>query len=631
MDRGTAAEPAEELRAVTTSSLVASGSVLTQHNDQQRTGSYPVETSLTPATVNPAQFGPIYRRRVKGNIVNQVLYVNQLPLASGGTKNAVIVATSTNYIYAFDADNTDPNETAGLLWPPLFLGPADNQQADLCHQVVWDQGIASTPVIDAATNRMYVVARIRSGSSVVQRLITVDLTNGAGINFRDITTAGFSPAPAVQFVPARHTNRPGLLLLNGNVYVGFAAVQCDNYTTDGDFQGWVFSYNVSNLTLSGVFTTASSLVPDAAARGVGGGIWQSGAGLSSDGTSIYAVTGNSFFHPDQPAPPAAPLPPTPGTTRLTNTVLKLNPGTLTVAGKFKDPNDPYLNCGDTDLASGGSVVLPGGTLIAGGKEGVIHLLSTTPDASQNLPKLFGFQAAWDTYHLNFGSFCYPTKPNCFDNGIPETKECNIRASDYKWGQMVGPNMHNVPAYHQTSPTTGLIFTFGEKDYLRSYRYNVTTRTIDCITGIAGVPCGAAHISSTARAPFGMPGGFVSVSSNGIDNAIAWALVETTDGQMMDPDGNQLDMFTQQPTGKRIYSYFTAADGHSLAELYRDRFEYPFVKFVPPTIAAGKVFRPTMSTGNLKAAGVTSYLVAYGPLRTKSNFRKLLPALSAIMP
>jgi len=26
--------------------------------------------------------------------------------------------------------------------------------------------------------------------------------------------------------------------------------------------------------------------------------------------------------------------------------------------------------------------------------------------------------------------------------------------------------------------------------------------------------------------------------------------------------------------------------------------------------------------------VTSYLVAYGPLRTKSNFRKLLPALSA---
>jgi len=59
--------------------------------------------------------------------------------------------------------------------------------------------------------------------------------------------------------------------------------------------------------------------------------------------------------------------------------------------------------------------------------------------------------------------------------------------------------------------------------------------------------------------------------------------------------------TGQPTGKRIYSYFTAADGRSLAELHRDGFESPFLKFVPPTIAADTVFGPTMSGASPKSS------------------------------
>jgi hypothetical protein len=47
--------------------------VLTQHNDNSRSGAYLSETRLTPASVRPGHFGALYARHVDGSTVAQPL------------------------------------------------------------------------------------------------------------------------------------------------------------------------------------------------------------------------------------------------------------------------------------------------------------------------------------------------------------------------------------------------------------------------------------------------------------------------------------------------------------------------------------------------------------------------------
>src|ERR1700741_2092022 len=84
-------------------------SVLTQHNDNARTGQNPNETTLNTSNVNQTSFGKLFWRTVDGFIYAQPLYVPGLAI-QGATHNVVYVATEHNSLYAFDADST--NETA---------------------------------------------------------------------------------------------------------------------------------------------------------------------------------------------------------------------------------------------------------------------------------------------------------------------------------------------------------------------------------------------------------------------------------------------------------------------------------------------------------------------------------------
>ena len=71
-----------------------------------RSGAYLAETELTPATVASSRFGKLYERLVNGGVIYaQPLYVRGVATPSG-TKNLFFIATSTNDVYAFDADDT---------------------------------------------------------------------------------------------------------------------------------------------------------------------------------------------------------------------------------------------------------------------------------------------------------------------------------------------------------------------------------------------------------------------------------------------------------------------------------------------------------------------------------------------
>ena len=90
-----------------------------------------------------------------------------------------------------------------------------------------------------------------------------------------------------------------------------------------------------------------------------------------------------------------------------------------------------------------------------------------------------------------------------------------------------------------------------------------------------------------EAGHGMPGGFLSISANGMKNGILWASLPMHDDAWIDVVRGALRAFKITPDGKTIEPIWT-----SYCADKDDRFN--FGKNVPPTIANGKVYLATFS-------------------------------------
>ncbi len=277
-------------------------------------------------------------------------------LTVGGTvRNVVVIATEHDSVFAFDADAP----TCTQLWQTSFLGPGvttmpwtdtANLPAGPYYQATNDVfpeiGITSTPVIDPATNTLYVVAKTKesvgTGCSAgspcyVQRLHALDLATGLE------KLGGPVVITAANFVPLRHLNRPALLLNNGTIYVAFGS-HGDNPV----YQGWLFGYNATTLARTfAIPTTDPTGNPQGTPNcGMCGGVWQSGAGPVVDPSgNVYIVTGNGSFNVDT------------GGHNYSDSVLKLS-ATGTLLDYFAPFQQSTLNVNDVDLGSAGAVILP---------------------------------------------------------------------------------------------------------------------------------------------------------------------------------------------------------------------------------------------------------------------------------
>src|SRR5258708_26372162 len=93
------------LLAGTPVGMLAQTAVWTGLYDNNRTGANINETILTPANVSGGQFGKLAAVSVSGCIFAQPLYVPGVVGSDGNSRDLFFVATATNMVYAFDAND----------------------------------------------------------------------------------------------------------------------------------------------------------------------------------------------------------------------------------------------------------------------------------------------------------------------------------------------------------------------------------------------------------------------------------------------------------------------------------------------------------------------------------------------
>jgi hypothetical protein len=186
----------------------------------------------------------------------------------------------------------------------------------------------------------------------------------------------------VAFNPLIQLNRPGLLLLNGIVYVAFAS-HCDV----GPYHGWLFGYDATTLEQKGVHLTT----PD----GNDGGIWQGGVGLTAGAHDLYYVAGNGTYD---------------GTRNFGEGVARLVPdaaGALSVGTSFAPFGTDALNHDDVDIGSVGALLIPDSNfLVTGDKAGNFFLVRRDQMGGRVANDTQIAQKFRGTAHAAFGGLAY---------------------------------------------------------------------------------------------------------------------------------------------------------------------------------------------------------------------------------
>ncbi len=490
------------------------------------------ETTLTPANVSESTFGKLFSVTVDGSVYAQPLYVPGLTMSDGLVHNVFFVATEHDSVYAFDADSNS-GANAFPIWHITLLDAAHGAssgattvpgadpggQGDIGPEI----GITGTPVIDPATNTLYVVGKTKESGAYFHRLHALNLLTGAEqahspvlINATVTGTGNGSSGGKLAFSQLWENQRPALNFFNGHIYIGFGS-----HGDNGPWHGWLFAYDSTTL----VQTAVLCLSPN----GFGDAVWQAGAGMPIDtsvpGGRMFLATGNGTF---------STYPPFTANSEFGDSIvaIDLSNGGLTPVDAFTPYNQAKLSSADLDQGSGGILMLPDQQganphiLLQAGKEGRILVL--------NRDQLGG----------------YATGVTSNTNALQDIPN----AAKGLW---------STPAYWN-----GNVYVWGSGDY-GSYD---TAKLFKVNSGVMDtIPSSVSNFTS------GHPGVTFSVSSNGTEDGIAWAV--------------RADAFTTH--GNSILYAFDATDltkvlWESDTNTTRDA-PGPANKFAVPVVTNGKVY------------------------------------------
>ena len=502
--------------------------VTTYHNDNARDGWYSSETTLTPQNVNANTFGKLRELPVDGKVDAQPLYVSGLSIA-GQTHNVLIVVTENASAYAFDADS------GTQLWKVTALGANETTSDNHgCGQISPQIGITDTPVIDRANGpngAVFFVAMSKDASSNYhQRLHALDLTTGAELTGSpseiqaSFPGTGYGSTNGSQvFDPGQYAERVGLLLMNSQIYLAWTS-HCD----DDPYTGWLMAYSETTLKQTSVLNLTPN-GPSTPHYGDGeGAVWMSGAGLAGDTQgNIFFLDANGTFDATLNTNGF------PSSGDFGNSFMKVSTtgNVLAAADYFAAYNLQSESDADQDLGSGGAMLLPDQT----DANGVVRHLAVGAGKDTNI---------YVVNRDNMGKF-NASSNNAIYQEIPDA------LSGGAWSMAA---LFNNTVYYA-----------GVGDHLKAFP----------ITNALLATTPAAESANT----FGYPGATPSVSSNGSQNGIVWAIENQNGAGVLhayDP--------TNIPT--ELYDSNQAPNG-------RDNFSDN--KFVTPMIANGKVYVGTQTS------------------------------------
>jgi hypothetical protein len=502
--------------------------VTTYHNDNARDGWYAAETVLTPQNVNANTFGKIRELPVDGKVDAQPLYLSGLSIA-GKTHNVLIAVTEHGSAYAFDAD------TGAQLWKVSALGANETTSDDHgCGQISPEIGITDTPVIDRGhgpNGALFFVAMSKDTSSNYhQRLHALDLATGAELagSPSEIQATfpgtGYGSTNGKQvFDPGQYAERVGLLLMNGQLYLGWTS-HCD----EDPYTGWLMAYSESTLQQTSVLNLTPNSPSTRHFEDGEGSVWMAGAGLAADTQgNIFFLDANGSF--DSTFTGAG----FPANGDFGNSFMKISTAgnTLTAADFFAAYNLQSESDADQDLGSGGAMLLPdltdaGGTTrhlaVGAGKDTNIYVVNR-----DNMGK----------FNASSNNAIYQELPNALSGGA--------------WSM---PSLFNTTIYYA-----------GVGDRLKAFP----------VTNALLATTPAAESANT----FAYPGATPSVSSNGAQNGIVWA-IENQNG------AGVLHAYDTTNLASELYDSNQAANS-------RDHFSDN--KFVTPMIANGQVYVGTTTS------------------------------------
>ena len=323
------------------------------------------QADLLPTEVQDPAFGQRYDFQVSGQVYAQPV------IADDGTGRRVLVtATENNNIYAVSPDDatltpywvdgpaTSLDASSHTLGAPWVI--ARNSAVVNCTDITPNVGITATPVVDASTHTVYFtvksdLASDSSGTSPMYQLHALSLHDGTErAGFPLTITGNADNDSSISFDPSRELQRPGLMLMNGVVYMAFGG-HCDTAT----YYGWVIGAGAFGASNAGSIT--ARWVDQKAADGFGGGIWMAGSTLASDGSGqVLLTTGNGTVPQADPSgvttisghsPPV----------NLGEAAVRLavqSNGSLKPTDFFSPKDNTTLNGSDLDLGSSGMTVLP---------------------------------------------------------------------------------------------------------------------------------------------------------------------------------------------------------------------------------------------------------------------------------
>jgi len=516
-------------------------SVWTYHNDNHRTGLNTNEVILNPTNVSSTSFGRLFKNAVDGNVYAQPLYVPGLTIPGRGTHNVFFIATEHNTVYAFDADV--PAVAGGLLWQ-TNLGPAavtttstftnknfgTRYNGGAYTDIIPEVGITGTPVIDLSSGTLYVDAFTGvAGIGVTNyshHLHALNIATGAEQPGSPVLITASVPGVGVgsvgnqvPFNAKQENQRCALTLAGGIVYVAYAG-----YADTDPYHGWIIGFNATNLLqlTNYVFNaTPNSTVAAFGANAGEGGLWMSGGGLAvDDNTNLFFELGNGSFNVTNGS----------NGTEYGDSFMRLSTTNgLAVADYFTPWNQATLQANDTDVGSGGLLLLPDQPgpfpheMLGAGKQGQIYVINREQMTTGNNH----FDA---TNSIDF---------------VVQTNSGKIKGS------------FDTPGYFN-----GRIYYASSADNLKAL----------ALTN--GALAGNTILTNRNRT-FNFPGATPSISANGTNSGIVWAL--------------------QMPSAYGNPAVLVACNATNLAEIYtstnnagRDQLDVG-VKFAVPTVADGRVF------------------------------------------